>query len=48
MPIGQAKARERNELIFIQPGESRQYNLQIEVLTSKEEIHNFITSNESD
>lgn len=48
MPIGQAKARERNELTFIQPGESRQYDLHIEVLTNKEDIHNFITSNESD
>lgn len=48
MPIGQAKARERKELIFIQPGETRQYDLQIEVLTFKEDIHNFIKSNESD
>ena len=47
-PIGQAKAREQNELIFIRPGESRQYDLAFNVLVDKEEIHNFITSNESD
>lgn len=31
-PIGQAAARARNELIILQPGETRQYNLEIEVL----------------
>jgi hypothetical protein len=33
-PIGQAKARERNELIFLQPGETRSYELQIDVLAA--------------
>lgn len=47
MPIGQAKARERNELIFIQPGERRQYNLAFEVLVDESDINNFIKSNES-
>lgn len=31
-PIGQAKAREQNELIFLKPGETRNYNLELEVL----------------
>lgn len=47
MPIGQAKARERGELIFIQPGETKEYDLAFDILTDKEDIHNFITSNES-
>jgi hypothetical protein len=34
--IGQAKAREQKELIFLQPRETRQYALTIEVLESKE------------
>ena len=29
--IGQAKARERKELIFLEPGETRNYDLEIEV-----------------
>ncbi|MEY3945398.1 MAG: hypothetical protein RJB03_104 [Bacteroidota bacterium] len=32
-PIGQAKARENNTLIFIEPGETRTYNLTIEITT---------------
>jgi hypothetical protein len=47
-PIGQAKARQQNELVFIQPGESRHYDLTMEVLRDQADIHNFITSNESD
>jgi hypothetical protein len=31
-PIGQAKARAQNELIFLKPGETRHYNLEVEVL----------------
>lgn len=38
-PIGQAKARENNELIFIQPGETRRYELQIDVLSGREKIN---------
>lgn len=47
MPIGQAKARERNELIYIQPGETRQYDLVFDILVDESDIHNFIKSNES-
>ena len=32
-PIGQSKARENNTLIFIEPGETRNYNLTIEITT---------------
>lgn len=42
-PIGQAKAREKNELIFIQPGEMRSYELQIDVLSDEESIKSFRT-----
>lgn len=31
-PIGQAKAREQHTLIFLEPGETRSYDLEIEVL----------------
>lgn len=41
-PIGQAKAREQQELIFIQPGETRQYDLEIEVYEEKEKIDQFL------
>ena len=37
-PIGQAKAREQNELIFLEPGETRIYNLEIEVLDEEAKI----------
>lgn len=35
-PIGQSRARRQNELILLTPGESRKYDLEIEVLTNKE------------
>ena len=41
-PIGQAKAREQNELIMIAPGEKRKYQLLMEVLFNKEEIDLFL------
>ena len=41
-PIGQTKAREQNTLIYLAPGESRQYNLEIEVLSTSETITPFI------
>jgi len=41
-PIGQAKAREAGTLIFLEPGESRKYNLEIEVQTDQENIRNFL------
>lgn len=41
-PIGQAKARKKNELIFIAPGEKKIYDVRIEVLDSEAEINKFI------
>ncbi|QNF34501.1 aldose 1-epimerase family protein [Adhaeribacter swui] len=41
-PIGQGKAREQNTLIYLEPGESRQYYLEIEVLSTPESIAPFI------
>ncbi len=40
--IGQAKARERKELIFLQPGDSRTYDLEIEVFDNQEKIELFL------
>jgi hypothetical protein len=40
--IGQSKARAQKELIFIEPGEIRQYDLELEVLTEKNSIQDFI------
>ena len=37
-PIGQAKARAQNELIFLEPGETRSYNLEMEVLEQEPNI----------
>jgi len=37
-PIGQTEARRQQQLIFIQPGESKTYQLELEVLTDKLEI----------
>ena len=41
-PIGQAKARELQTLLFIAPGERRNYDLEIEVLYEEEAIHKFL------
>jgi hypothetical protein len=38
---GQAKAREDGTLIFVQPEETREYNLELSILTTKEEIEEF-------
>lgn len=38
---GQAKAREEGTLIFLQPEETREYDLELSVLTAKEEIEEF-------
>ncbi|MEJ7768666.1 MAG: DUF4432 family protein, partial [Chitinophagaceae bacterium] len=43
-PIGQAKAREQNDLILIAPGERRKYDLEMEVLYTKEKIDLFLNS----
>lgn len=42
LPIGQAKAREQNTLIQLAPGETRKYDLEIEVITTKEAIADFL------
>ncbi|WP_018616493.1 aldose 1-epimerase family protein [Segetibacter koreensis] len=44
-PIGQAKAREQKELIILQPAETRSYDIEIEVLESKEKIKEFLKKN---
>ncbi|WP_345242613.1 aldose 1-epimerase family protein [Nibrella saemangeumensis] len=41
-PIGQAKAREQQSLIFLAPGESRTYNLTVEVLHTPDAIQDFV------
>lgn len=45
--IGQAQARERGELILLAPGESRRYDLEIEILTSPETINHFLNPSAS-
>ena len=42
-PTGQAKAREDGTLILLGPGESRSYELQIDVLHTGEQIKQFQT-----
>ena len=41
-PIGQAKARAQNKLIFLDPGETRSYNLEMEVLDREEGIRQLL------
>jgi hypothetical protein len=41
-PIGQAKARAQNKLIFLEPGETRIYNLEMEVLAREESIQQLL------
>lgn len=41
-PIGQAKARQENQLIFIAPGEVRMYDLELEVFDSEISIREFL------
>ncbi len=43
-PIGQAKAREEGSLILMEPGESRQYDLQLNVLPDETSIQSFINN----
>jgi len=40
-PAGRMDARERGELIILQPGESRQYDLELGALTTMDEIDGF-------
>lgn len=44
-PIGQANARLQNKLIHLLPGESRIYDLEIEVLTEEKRINDFMKNN---
>jgi len=44
-PIGQSKARADGTLIFIAPGETKKYDLHIEILNNPEEIITVIQSN---
>ena len=41
-PIGQAAARARKELIFLQPGETKEYNIEIEVLNQEPAIRQLL------
>jgi hypothetical protein len=41
-PIGQSKARKDEQLIFLQPGEKKLYDIRIEVLNETAEINKFI------
>jgi galactose mutarotase-like enzyme len=41
-PIGQAKAREQGTLIHLEPGESRTYELEIEVLRDEQRIQELL------
>ncbi|MFC5411093.1 aldose 1-epimerase family protein [Larkinella bovis] len=41
-PIGQAAAREQNTLLFLAPGESRRYDVDIEILSKEETLRSFL------
>lgn len=41
-PIGQAKARAQNKLIFLQPQQIKTYDLEIEVLENEDKINEFL------
>jgi len=43
-PIGQAKARELKQLVYLDPGKSRTYDLEFRVLTDRQDIHQFLKS----
>ena len=43
-PVGQAKTREQNQLIQLAPGESRVYDLTIEILTDEISINKFLNN----
>jgi hypothetical protein len=44
-PIGQSSARQQRQLTVLQPGESKSYDLEIEVFDNKKRIHEFLTIN---
>lgn len=41
-PIGQANARAQNTLLFLEPGETRMYDLELSILTDEPAISNFL------
>lgn len=41
-PIGQTKARKQNQLIFIQPGETKHYEIQLEIIDNEKSITEFL------
>jgi hypothetical protein len=41
-PTGQAKAREQKRLLYLDPGQSRTYDLEIRVLTDERDIRQFL------
>jgi galactose mutarotase-like enzyme len=41
-PVGQAKAREQKTLIELAPGETRMYDIELEVLDNESSINNFL------
>lgn len=45
-PIGQAKARELQDLILLAPGESRDYHLEFEILKDEANIKEFLKLNQ--
>ena len=44
-PIGQAAARQQKKLIHLKPGQSRRYELEVRVLTEKQQIQQFLKLN---
>jgi len=44
-PIGQAKARQNGQLIFINPGETKEYDLSIKILNKNADINDFLNKN---
>jgi hypothetical protein len=43
-PIGQARARKEGSLVLLEPGESKRYNLELNVLTEENSIQSFINN----
>ena len=41
-PVGQNKAREQGQLIILEPGEKREYDLEFSVLSDKQQISDFV------
>lgn len=46
-PIGQAKARQTNQLIFLAPGETKTYDLGLEVMDNEKSIQEFLMKNKT-